>query len=123
LPDVISKPIIKLKKNINAFKSAYDFSHAYRTSNMVDRLMQRMDKHLFNCKYFKGQFESARLGMRAWSLIQNFAYYNPLTIKKYNGISSPAEKINGKKYHEDWLQNLFISSSMAGYRSPPQNPI
>ena len=43
--------------------------------------------------------------------------------KKHNGIRSPAEKINGKKYHDDWLQNLFISSSMAGYWSSPQNSI
>ena len=123
LPLVIINPIKKLKDNVSFYSAAYDFKNAYRTSNMVDRLMQKMDQHLFNTKNFKGEFDSAKKSIRGWALIQNFAPYNPRTIKKHKGARSPAEKINGKVYHDDWLQNLLVSSSMGGYYQPPQKPI
>jgi len=34
----------KLRKNLPSFARAYDFHGAFRTSNMLDRLMQRMDR-------------------------------------------------------------------------------
>ncbi|ACN13235.1 hypothetical protein HRM2_01120 [Desulforapulum autotrophicum HRM2] len=91
---------------------------------MIDRLMQRMDRYLFNTQYFHGNIESAELGIRAWALIiNNFAPSNPMTVQKYQGLQSPAERLNGFRYHENWLQNLMISSSLKGYRSPPRNPL
>ncbi len=124
LPKVISGPIAKLRRNIDAYKVAYDFPGAHRTSNMLDRLMQRMDRYLFHTQYFHGKFATAELSIRGWALIQNFAPSNPQTIKKYNGdFQSPAERLNQFRYHENWLQNLLISASMRGYRSGPPNPL
>ena len=123
MPSVIANPIKKLRQNIAEYKVAYDHPNAHRTSNMVDRLMQRMDRHLFSTQYFHGTMAAAELGIRGWALIQNFAPYNPRTVKKLNGIKSPAERLNQFKYHDNWLHNLFISASLGGYRSPPQNPI
>ena len=77
LPDVISKPIMKLKKNLSAYAKAYDFPGCHRTSNMVDRLMQRMDRHLFSTFYFHRSLQVAELSIRGWALIQNFAPCNP----------------------------------------------
>ena len=122
-PSVIIDPITKLRKNIAAYRVAYDHPKAHRTSNMVDRLMQRMDRHLYSTQYFHGSIDAARLSMRGWSLINNFAPYNPRTIKKLNGFKSPAERLNQFRYHNNWLHNLCISASLGGYRSPPQNPI
>ena len=56
-------------------------------------------------------------------IIHNFAPYNPRTIKKLNGYGSPAERLNQFRYHDNWLHNLYISASLGGYRSPPQNPV
>jgi len=123
MPSVIADPIKKLRQNIAAYKVAYDHPKAHRTSNMIDRLMQRMDRHLFSTQYFHGTMAAAELSIRGWALIQNFAPYNPRTIKKLNGSKSPAERLNQFKYHDNWLHNLFISASLGGYRSPPQNPI
>jgi hypothetical protein len=123
MPSVIADPIKKLRQNIAAYKVAYDHPNAHRTSNMIDRLMQRMDRHLFSTQYFHGTMAAAQLSIRGWALIQNFAPYNPRTVKKRNGIKSPAERLNQFKYHDNWLHNLFISASLGGYRSPPQNPI
>ena len=122
-PDVILNPIKKLRQNIDKYKPAYDFPESHRTSNMVDRLMRRMDRHLFSCQYFHGSMSSAELSVRGWALIQNFAPYNPQTVKKLNGSRSPAERLNKFKYHDNWLHNLLISASLGGYRSPPQNPL
>ncbi len=123
IPSVIANPIKKLRENIAEYKVAYDHPNAHRTSNMVDRLMQRMDRHLFSTQYFHGSMAAAELNIRGWALIQNFAPYNPQTVKKLNGSRSPAERLNQFRYHENWLHNLFISASLGGYRSPPLNPI
>ena len=98
--------IEKIRNNLLQFTKSYDLPGSHRTSNMIDRLMQRMDRYLFNTQYFHGRIESATRGIRAWALIQNFAPSNPETIQKYNGLQSPAEKLNGFCYHDNWLQNL-----------------
>jgi hypothetical protein len=119
VPDVFQKPIKKIRKNISAYNNIYDHPGAHRTSNMLDRLMQRMDRHLFSAQYFHGSQESANLSIRGWALIQNFAPSNPRTVKIHNGHKSPAERLNIFQYHDNWLQNLLISASLGGYRKPP----
>jgi len=123
VPSVLSDPIGKLRQNIDRYKAAYDFPQALRTSNMLDRLMQRMDRHLFSTQYFHGTMDSAQLSIRGWALIQNFAPSNPWTVKKYGGLKSPAERLNQFRYHDSWLENLLTSASLGGYRSPPQNSV
>ncbi len=122
MPAVIANPIEKLRQNITAYKVAYDHPEAHRTSNMVDRLMQRMDRHLFSAQYFHGSIAAAELSIRGWTLIQNFAPYNPRTVSQLNGFKSPAERLNQFRYHDSWLHNLCISASLGGYRSPPLKP-
>jgi hypothetical protein len=122
-PETLSDPIVKLRQNIFDYSSAYDFPEAQRTSNMIDRLMQRMDRHLFTTQYFHGSFQAAELSIRGWALIQNFAPWNPRTVKIHDGFQSPAECFNKFRYHNNWLQNLLISASLGGARSPPQNPL
>ena len=39
-------PIAKPRKNIAEYKVAYNHPEAHRTSNMIDRLMQGMERHL-----------------------------------------------------------------------------
>ena len=123
VPDVISGPIENLRRNIQSYKIAYDFPGAHRTSNMIDRLMQRMDRWLFHTQYFHGTIAAAELSVRGWALIQNFAPSNPRTIKKYDGFQSPAERLNQFRYHDCWLQNLLISASMRGYHRGPPKPL
>ena len=117
------KPIEKMKDNLPLFSVAYDYPGAHRTSNIIDRLMQRMDRHLFNTQYFQGKRASAELNIRGWTLINNFAPSNPLTVKKYAGLKSPAERLNDFCYQENWLQNLLVSASLGGFRKAPPNPL
>lgn len=123
VPDVILKPIVKLKENLSSYSKAYEMPGCHRTSNMVDRLMQRMDRHLFSTFYFHGSLASAKLSIRGWALIYNFAPCNPMTVKKHDGWRCSAEWLNKSRYHDNWLQNLLISSSMGGFRGSPPNPL
>lgn len=123
VPEIVSAPVEKLRRNIRSYKIAYDFPGAHRTSNMLDRLMQRMDRWLFQIRYFHGTFEAAELSVRGWALICNFAPSNPLTIIKHDGLKSPAERLNQFRYSDNWLENLLISASMRGYHNEPPNPL
>jgi hypothetical protein len=111
-PSFILEQIEKPQNNIACFSIAYDFPGAHRTSNMLDRLMQRMDRHLFSIQYFHGSLASAQLCIRAWALILNFAPSNPITVKKYACLQSPSERLNKFRYHDNWLENLLISTSL-----------
>jgi len=90
---------------------------------MIDRLMQRMHRHLFSTQYFHGSLSAAELSIRGWVLINNFAPSNPWTIKKHDGLQCPAERINEFRYHDNWLQNLLISASLQGAQRLPPNPL
>ncbi len=123
VPSFMLEKIEKLRQKSTLFTKAYDFPKAPRTTNMVDRLMRPMDKYLFCSQYFHGHLETAELSIRAWVIIQNFAPSNPYTIKKFNGLQSPAERLNQFSYHKNWLENLLISASQRRHFSSPQNPL
>ena len=89
VPDVIMKPIEKLKNNISGYSKAYDLPGCHRTSNMADRLMQRMDRHLFSTFYFHGSLAAAELSIRGWALIHNFAPLQSNNGKKARRIEMP----------------------------------
>jgi hypothetical protein len=119
LPSPIFDRIAKLHNNLQSYSAAYAFPGCHRTSNMLERLVHNMDRFLFSIQYFHGYHLSANLSIRAWALIHNFAPFNPNACKKH-GVQSPAEKLNGFRYHDSWLQNLLISASLGGFRSYPQ---
>jgi len=43
-------------------------------------------RHLFNMQYFHGFMSSAKLCVRGWALILNFAPSNPHTVKKGGAV-------------------------------------
>jgi len=110
VPDKMLEKIEKLRQNRNFFNLAYDHPFAYRTSNLLDRLMSRMDQHLFETKYFHGSLYQAELQIRAWALIQNFAPSTFVTIRKHEGWQSPAEHLNRFRYC-DIAQSFGLGSS------------
>ena len=85
IPPAMLDKIIKFKQNITNYQVAYQYPNAYRTSNLLDRLMVRMDHRLFDPQYFHGTLQQAQLGIRAWALIHNFAPSTAVTIRKHNG--------------------------------------
>ena len=105
--------VLKLCAKADRFVLAYDHPNAYRTSNMIDRHMLPMDRWLFHTKHFHGHLLSAEKAVRAWALFHSFWEYCPRANIR-NRFKSPAHKINGFLYHDNWLHNMLISTSSAG---------
>jgi hypothetical protein len=107
----------------DALSPSYDHPLAHRTSNMVDRLMRCLDRAFFNAQSFHGLPEAAESRVRALALLWNFCPSSPETVKKHGGQSCPAERLNGKRYADNWLENWLVSGSMNGVEHDPQNPL
>ncbi len=103
--------LLKLCAKKSWFIEAYDFPSGLRTSNMIDRLLDTMDRWLFAKKWFHGNIMSAEKGVRAFCLIHNFRPSCPITVRKHYGQASPFERLNGFRYHDCWLQNMLIATS------------
>jgi hypothetical protein len=124
LPDCVMKgPTLDLCDKRNQFSESYHHPDAHRTSNMVDRLMKFLDRAFFNAQYFHGLPDSAESRVRALALLWNFCPSSPETVRKYAGQACPAERLNGKRYADNWLENLLVSGSMNGVEQDQQNPL
>ncbi len=95
---------------------AYDHPQGHRTSNMLDRVMRPMYRYFCAGQHLHGKDQASRRHVRGWALVWNFAPWNPAISKAHHGWQSPAERLNQHRYHDNWLQNLLISSSLGGYR-------
>lgn len=86
------------------FLPAYDHPTSLRTSAMLDRLMQGMDKYLFATSYVHGTLPSAEQGIRAYCLLTNFrpTAYNPPAHLRFHDKGTPLEQLNGFTYHDNW---------------------
>ena len=106
------------------FKIAFDFPAAYRTSNALDRLMNYQDRILYAMQYLHGNKDSGRLYVRAMALLWNFHPYGRQTQAKYQGKRrGPFEAFNRFRYHDNWLHNLLIASSLQGQSFNTQIPL
>lgn len=115
--------ILSLCDKKNRFIKSYDHENAHRTSNMIDRLMRFFDRACFDAQYFHGTLESGQQRVRAWAILWNFCPSSPLTVKKHKGQLCPAERLNNKRYTDNWLMNLLVSASMNGTSGYQQNPL
>lgn len=117
LPDGLAlDSILKLCLKVDLYVLAYNFPQAYRTSNMLDRHMNDMDRFLFASRDFHGHLMTAEYRTRGWALLHNFRPYSPRsTLSK--SFHSRAHRLNGSVYHTHWLHNLLVSSSMSGFRA------
>lgn len=108
--------ILKLCKKKNKWMPHLDFPTAHRTSNMLDRLMRAMKRHAFNSQQFHANRQATSKNFRAFALLYNFAPSSKAAWDKDKKLLSPAARLNGFVYHEQWLQNLLISASLGGFR-------
>ena len=102
--------IHKLCSKTGEFLLAFQYPDAYRTSNMIDRHMEPMDRCLYSARYFHGHLMSAEFQIRSWAMMHNFRHYCPRS-KIRKRYQSPAHQLNGFVYHDNWLHNLLISTS------------
>lgn len=112
-----SKPIqettAKLWNRSSQYRESLNQPGCYRTSNQVDRLMNRMTRLMYSGRGIHGNHLASELRLRGWALMRNFLPY-----AQRSGITreypSPAAKLNKHSYHDNWLENLLISASMNG---------
>lgn len=122
LSGVVLAAALDLCRKRRLWLTAYDHPGGHRTSNMLDRTMRPMNRYFTNGQHLHGSIEAAELHVRSWALICNFAPWSKATARVNKNWRSPAERLNQHRYHDNWLQNLLVSASLAGYRRAPQNP-
>jgi hypothetical protein len=112
--EAVRQKLLALKSKAVGFRPRFTFPEAYRTSNQVDRLINIQDRLLYQMQYFHGTQKSANLALRAMALLWNFHPY----CQKIQGdclfTRSPFRVLNGFSYHNHWLRNLLIASSLNG---------
>ncbi len=106
----------KLCGRTGEYAAAYAHPGGHRTSNMLDRVMRSMSRYFDQGQHLHGSRPAAGRHVRAWALLQNFRPWGKEAVKASKGWKSPAERLNGHRYHDDWLQNLLVSASLGGYR-------
>jgi hypothetical protein len=107
----------KLWAKAGSYAVAYDHPGCHRTSNAVDRPMNRLCRLMYAGRGLHGHQGSSESRLRGWALLQNFRPYAPRG-KCPRAYDSPAHRLNGKRYHEHWLHNLMTSTSLMGFRNP-----
>jgi hypothetical protein len=117
LPEgLLRQTVLKACAKGPRFAVAYAFPGAARTSNAVDRLMNYQDRLLYAMRYFHGTQASARRSVRAMAMLWNFHPYGARTRRADPSRCSPFQDVNEFQYHDNWLHNLLIASSMGGRR-------
>jgi hypothetical protein len=109
--------ILKLCEKKKRWMEHLDFPDAHKTSNMMDRLMRAMNRHAFNSQMFHSTVASTSKNFRAFALLYNFTPSCRTAWDESKTLTSPAARLNGFIYHEDWLQNLLIAASLGGFRN------
>src|SRR5262249_3433873 len=100
---------------------AYAHPGGHRTSAMLDRVMRSMGGYFVGCQHLHGSVEARQRHARAWALLHNFAPWGPET-ERASGYASPAQRLNGHRYNDNWLHNLLVSASLAGFRHQASLP-
>jgi hypothetical protein len=106
----------KLWKRAKQYRVAYQHPHCYRTSNQVDRPMNRLTRLMYAGRGLHGNLSSSERRLRGWALLFNFREFAPRSGVERE-YQSPAHRLNKKQYHPNWLENLMISTSLAGRKT------
>jgi hypothetical protein len=112
----VLEQVRKLCGRSQEYGVAYRHPGGHRTSNMLDRVMRAMNRYYEDGQHLHGSKEACERHSRAWALLHNYRPWHPAIARANDGYASPAERLNQHCYHKQWLNNLLVSASMAGYR-------
>ena len=114
LNEPLQEKVLGLKEKALRFRFTFEIPDAYRTSNQVDRLVNYQDRILYGIQYFHGTLTAAKQALRAMAMLWNFHPYCRKVQALEPHSMSPFEDLNGFRYHDNWLRNLLIASSLNG---------
>jgi hypothetical protein len=97
----------------------YENENAYTTSNELDRLMRSQNRYFDRGQHFHGTLASANLRSRSWATLHNYWDWGRRTRAENEGCRCPAERLNGKRYADNWLENLLVATSAVPKRKKP----
>ena len=112
----VREMLTKLWNKTESYVVAYDRPGCHRTSNAVDRPMNRLCRLMYASRGLHGHQSSSELRLRGWALLLNFRPYAPRSNQP-RAHDSPVHRLNSKRYHEHWLHNLMASTSLMGFRN------
>ena len=110
----VLEKVVDLCNKRDLWALAYKHPSGFRTSNMLDRLMRGMNRYFERGQNLHGSQESSNLHTRSWALLHNYWPWSPESEKSNGGHRCAAERLNNRRYHENWLANLLVSTSLAG---------
>jgi hypothetical protein len=113
----VREMVEKLWAKTESYVVAYDHPGCHRTSNAVDRPMNRLCRLMDAGRGLHGHQGSSEVRLRGGALLLNFRPYAPRG-KSPREFDSPAHRLNGRRYHEHWLHDLMASTSLMGFRNP-----
>lgn len=111
----VTEMVAKLWKRTEDYVVAYDHPGCRRTSNAVDRPMNRLCRLVYAGRGVHGHQASSERRLRGWALLFNFRPF----AKRSGEVrkdQSRAHRLSGERYSESWLENLQISASLMGRR-------
>lgn len=111
----VREMLTKLWNKTESYAVAYAHPGCHRTSNAVDRPMNRLGRLIYAGRGLHGHQHASERRLRGWALLLNFRPFAPRSNQP-RAHDSPAHRLNGKRYHEHWLHNLMASTSLMGFR-------
>jgi hypothetical protein len=114
-PAAVREMVAKLWQRASQYAVAYAHPGCHRTSNQVDRLMNRLTRLLYAGRGLHGHQSASTRRLRGWALLHNFRPFAPRS-GRCRVYDSPAHRLNRIRYHEHWLHNLQVSASLGGHR-------
>ncbi len=115
----VREMLAKLVNKGESYAAAYQHPGCHRTSNAVDRPMNRLTRLLYAGRGLHGHQTSSERRLRGWALLLNFRPFARRSNQPRDH-HSPAHRLNGKRYHDQWLHNLTTSTSLMGFRNTPK---
>jgi hypothetical protein len=112
-PKAVLEMVTKLWNREPEYAVAYSHPGCHRTSNLVDRLMNRLTRFLYDGRGLHGHRIPSERRLRGWALLQNFRPFAPRSGQA-RPYQSPAHRLSQKQYHPHWLHNLQVCASLAG---------
>ena len=114
----IADMVEKLWKRTDDYAVAYDHPGCRRTSNAVDRPMNRLCRLMYAGRGLHGHQGSSQRRLRGWALLLNFRPFAKRSgqVREHQ---SRAHRLNGKRYKARWFENLQIAASLMGRQAAP----
>lgn len=114
LREPVRENLEKLFAHEEDYATSYDHKDCYRTSNQVDRPMNRVRRSLDASRGLHGHQATSERRLRGLCLLDNFRPFAPRSNcpREHH---SPAHRLNGRSDHDNWLHNLQTSASLQGF--------